>query len=97
MYVDYLSHKGVASECAIRYPTREWYRNRFLLSSSQVISDVVKRALQSEGVDVDNQTVNSVEGLWVLNAYAWTADGVRERQVKLLEVGREGAPRRASL
>eukprot|EP00971_Amphidinium_carterae_P189566 3762823-Amphidinium_carterae.1 len=97
MYVDYLSHKGVASECAIRCPTKEWYQNRFLLSSSQVISDVVKRALQAEGVDVDNQTVNSVEGLWVLNAYAWTVNGVRERQVKLLEVGREGAPRRASL
>eukprot|EP00971_Amphidinium_carterae_P018504 365170-Amphidinium_carterae.1 len=95
MYVDYLSHKGIASESAIRYPKKEWYQSRFLLSSSQEISNVVKTSLQAEGVDVDNQTINPVTGLWVMNAHARTVNEVRERQVKLLEVGREGAPRRA--
>eukprot|EP00971_Amphidinium_carterae_P144599 2865359-Amphidinium_carterae.1 len=95
MYVDYLGHKGVASESAIRYPKKEWYQSHFLLSSSQEISNVVKTSLLAEGVNVENQTVNTVTGLWVLNANARTVNEVRERQVKLLEVGREGAPRRA--
>eukprot|EP00971_Amphidinium_carterae_P283232 5622962-Amphidinium_carterae.1 len=96
MYVDYLSHKGVASDCAIRYPTKEWFQRNFLLTSSHELSEVVKASLQAEGVDVDNQTVNPVRGLWVLNAHAKTANDMRERQTKLLEVGPEGAPRRAS-
>eukprot|EP00971_Amphidinium_carterae_P112859 2234972-Amphidinium_carterae.1 len=97
MYVDYLSHKGVASDSAIRYPTKEWFRRNFLLSSAQEMNEVVRSSLQAEGVDVDNQTINPVQGLWVLNAYARSANDMRERQIKLLEVGPEGAPRRASL
>eukprot|EP00971_Amphidinium_carterae_P113069 2239680-Amphidinium_carterae.1 len=98
MYVDYLSHKGIASDSAIRYPTKAWYQSHFLLSSSEVISDVVKTSLQAEGVDVDNQTINTVEGLWVMIASArGKSNDIRERQIKLLEVGQEGAPRRASL
>eukprot|EP00971_Amphidinium_carterae_P289377 5745478-Amphidinium_carterae.1 len=97
MYVEYLSHKGVASDSAIRYPTRNWYQRNFLLSSSQEISDVVKSSLQTEGVDVENQTINSVPGFWVVNAHSRSARDVRDRQIKLLEVGQEGAPRRASV
>eukprot|EP00971_Amphidinium_carterae_P163826 3248114-Amphidinium_carterae.2 len=97
VYVDYLNNKGTASDNAIRYPTREWYREHFLVSSSQEFNDVAKQSMQSEGVDYINRKVNRVDGLWILNGCAWVVNNTRERHVKLLEVGPEGEPRRASL
>eukprot|EP00971_Amphidinium_carterae_P148917 2952428-Amphidinium_carterae.1 len=96
VYVDYLNNKGIESEGAIRYPTRDWYREYFLVSSSYEFTQVAKQSMQAEGVDYINRRLNRVEGLWILNGCTWLVNK-RERHVKLLEVGPEGRPRRASL
>eukprot|EP00971_Amphidinium_carterae_P211883 4204685-Amphidinium_carterae.2 len=98
VYVDYLQAKGIASEGAIRCPTREFYRERFIVPGNRPLSDAMKQDLEEEGVDVTNHALNRVEGLWVLTGYALKeAEGVVRRYRKIVEVGAEGAPRRASL
>eukprot|EP00971_Amphidinium_carterae_P090860 1798464-Amphidinium_carterae.2 len=100
VYVDYLQAKGIASEGAIRYPTREFYKERFLVPSSQPLPYVTQQALvaEGEGVDVENKALNVVEGMWILNGYFLKGDdGNVVRHLKILEVGPEGPPRRASL
>eukprot|EP00971_Amphidinium_carterae_P273195 5422089-Amphidinium_carterae.1 len=95
---DYLQAKGIASEGAIRYPTREFYSERFLVPSNQPLGDVLRQSLVAEGVDVENTALNSVDGLWILNGYTKKDnDGNVMRHRKILEVGPEGRPRRASL
>eukprot|EP00971_Amphidinium_carterae_P301152 5983323-Amphidinium_carterae.2 len=52
--------------------------------------------MRGEGVDLENQKMNKVEGMWILNGYLLkNANGKMVRHVKLLEVGPEGKPRRA--
>eukprot|EP00971_Amphidinium_carterae_P067275 1331599-Amphidinium_carterae.1 len=53
--------------------------------------------MKNEGVDLENRKVNTVEGMWILNGYTMKVYGRMVRHVKLLEVGPEGKPRRASM
>eukprot|EP00971_Amphidinium_carterae_P274290 5443276-Amphidinium_carterae.7 len=98
VYIDYLQAKGIASESAIRYPTREWYKEHFLVPSSQPLSQVTLRTMVAEGVDVENNAMERVEGMWILNGYVMKGDDDQmESHLKILEVGPEGPPRRASV
>eukprot|EP00971_Amphidinium_carterae_P067285 1331925-Amphidinium_carterae.1 len=58
VYVDYLQARGIASEGAIRYPTREFYSERFLVPGNHPLSSEMKEALTQEGVDVENNALN---------------------------------------
>eukprot|EP00971_Amphidinium_carterae_P340825 6479319-Amphidinium_carterae.1 len=98
VYVDYLQAKGIASEGAIRYPTQEFYSERFIVPSSHPLSSEMKTALDLEGVDVENNALNMVAGRWVLTGYTLKDEnGNVTRLRKIVEVGAEGPPRRASL
>eukprot|EP00971_Amphidinium_carterae_P116364 2304873-Amphidinium_carterae.2 len=98
VYVDYLQAKGIASEGSIRYPTREFYSERFVVPSNHPLPPVMKQALGAEGVDVENTALNLIEGLWVLTGYTLRdTEGNVTRHRKIVEVGVEGPPRRASL
>eukprot|EP00971_Amphidinium_carterae_P291303 5783658-Amphidinium_carterae.1 len=58
----------------------------------------MKEALHLEGVDVENNALNMVAGRWVLTGYTLKdEEGNVTRHRKIVEVGAEGPPRRASL
>eukprot|EP00971_Amphidinium_carterae_P164080 3252827-Amphidinium_carterae.5 len=98
VYVDYFKAKGIASESAIRYPTREWFKEHFLVPSSHTFQQVTLHTLIAEGVDVENNAMNRVTGMWILNGYVMKGeDNQMVRHLKTLEVGPEGPPRRASV
>eukprot|EP00971_Amphidinium_carterae_P313811 6236892-Amphidinium_carterae.2 len=72
---------GDAQESAIRYPTRECS----LVPSSQSFSQVTLHALVAEGVDVENNAMERVEGMWILNGYVMKGDDNQmERHLKIL-------------
>eukprot|EP00971_Amphidinium_carterae_P268628 5329150-Amphidinium_carterae.4 len=98
VHVDYLQAKGIASEGAIRYPTHEFYQERFLVPGNHPLSEEMERGLEQEAVDVRNRALNRVAGLWTLIGYTLRdGDSPVTRHRKLVEVGAEGPPRRASL
>eukprot|EP00971_Amphidinium_carterae_P338598 6476005-Amphidinium_carterae.1 len=66
VYVDYPQAKGIASEGALRYPTREFYRERFIVPSKHPLTPVMQQTLAGEGVDVENTALNPVPGSWAL-------------------------------
>eukprot|EP00971_Amphidinium_carterae_P316012 6281437-Amphidinium_carterae.1 len=58
----------------------------------------MEEGLTLEGVDVENNALNRVAGLWALIGYTLKDDnGHVTRHRKIVEVGAEGPPRRASL
>eukprot|EP00971_Amphidinium_carterae_P169135 3350593-Amphidinium_carterae.1 len=98
--MDYLQVEGIASRSSLRYPTRSWFRDHFILPEHHGFTDVELQALGREGVDLREKTVSQVPGMWILNGYTKKSDDNEQeivRHVKLLEVGEEGTARRASL
>eukprot|EP00971_Amphidinium_carterae_P319603 6352170-Amphidinium_carterae.1 len=86
VYVDYLQAKGIASEGAIRYPTREFYTERFLVPGNNPLSQEMIKGLTQEGVDVENKALNQVAGMWALIGYTLKDDeGHVTRHRKLVE------------
>eukprot|EP00971_Amphidinium_carterae_P106589 2111422-Amphidinium_carterae.1 len=58
----------------------------------------MEEGLTMEGVDVENKALNVVEGLWALLGYTLKDEnGHMTRHRKIVEVGAEGPPRRASI
>eukprot|EP00971_Amphidinium_carterae_P215565 4278784-Amphidinium_carterae.2 len=99
--MDYLQVEGIASSSSLRYPARPWFRDHFILPEHHGFTHVELQTLGVEGVSVERRTVSQVDGMWILNSYTTKADSKTDqrmvRHVKLLEVGAEGTPRRASL
>eukprot|EP00971_Amphidinium_carterae_P150083 2975037-Amphidinium_carterae.1 len=101
--VDYLQVKGIASSSSIRYPTRPWFRDHFILPEHHGLTQVELQTLEVEGMNLERKTVAQVEGMWILSSYTTKTDSCTDqrmvRHVKLLEValGAEGFARRASL
>eukprot|EP00971_Amphidinium_carterae_P314155 6244629-Amphidinium_carterae.1 len=98
--MDYLQVEGIAARSSMRYPTRAWYKDHFILPEDHGFTQVELRSLEIEGVNLQEKTVSSVDGLWILNSHTTRADQNDQRivrRVRLLEVGVEGNARRASL
>eukprot|EP00971_Amphidinium_carterae_P143466 2842512-Amphidinium_carterae.2 len=87
IYVDYLKAKGIASESAIQYPTREWFREHLLVPSSHLFTQVDVQTMGTEGVDLEKRKMNKVDGMWIFNGYLLKDSNEKMvRHVKLLEV-----------
>eukprot|EP00971_Amphidinium_carterae_P265224 5261080-Amphidinium_carterae.1 len=95
-YMDYLQAEGIASKSSIRYPTQAWFKDHFILPEDHGFSQVELLALEKEGVRLLEKTVTTVDGLWILNSHATKVNERIVRRVRLLEVGAEGAVRRAN-
>eukprot|EP00971_Amphidinium_carterae_P077884 1540665-Amphidinium_carterae.1 len=88
-YVDYLQVEGIASRTSIRYPTRDWFKDHFILTEHHGFTEVELQALVVEGVDLDKGKLTSVPGMWILNSFTTKISATDERiarHVKLLEV-----------
>eukprot|EP00971_Amphidinium_carterae_P302727 6015371-Amphidinium_carterae.1 len=88
------------SKSSIRYPTRAWFKDHFILPEDHGFTQVELRSLEVEGVELSERKVTPVNGLWIFNSHATKADAgdpTIVRRVRLLEVGAEGSVRRANL